>query len=181
MSDTPTELETLKARADQMGVTYHPAIGLDKLSDKVNAALSDETSEDAEDEEEVVTKAPTRAAKAAAIVASRAEAEKLVRINVTCMNQTKKEWTGDIFTTGNNQIGTYRKFVQFNTTDGFHVPNIIYQMIKAKKFQTFFNERTQNGVTQRRSKLTREYAIEVLDPLTQEELDQLAKEQAARG
>ena len=36
----PTELEALKKRADQMGLTYHPSIGVDALREKVNAHLS---------------------------------------------------------------------------------------------------------------------------------------------
>jgi hypothetical protein len=35
----PDELTSLKARADLMGITYHPSIGVDKLREKVQAAL----------------------------------------------------------------------------------------------------------------------------------------------
>ena len=38
----PDELTTLKARADLMGVTYHPNIGLEKLRAKVNATVEPE-------------------------------------------------------------------------------------------------------------------------------------------
>ena len=35
------ELDSLKARADMMGVGYHPKIGLEKLKAKVNDAMTD--------------------------------------------------------------------------------------------------------------------------------------------
>ena len=38
----PTELETLKARAKQMGIPFSANIGLDTLRAKVNATLNDE-------------------------------------------------------------------------------------------------------------------------------------------
>ena len=34
------ELTSLKQRADLLGLSYHPSIGLEKLREKVNAALS---------------------------------------------------------------------------------------------------------------------------------------------
>lgn len=36
-----SELEALKARADLLGVTYHPSIGAEKLREKINAAMAD--------------------------------------------------------------------------------------------------------------------------------------------
>ena len=38
--EMPDELTSLKQRADLLGLSYHPSIGLEKLRDKVNAALS---------------------------------------------------------------------------------------------------------------------------------------------
>lgn len=167
MSDvTPNnELELLKERADKLGLQYHPSIGLDKLREKVNAALTPT-------EEEVAQESKAQLLKK--------EANKLVRINVTCMNPAKRNWHGEIFTTGNSVVGTIRKFVPFNTENGYHVPNAIYQMMKNRKCQVFYTEKTKKGVDVRKGKLIKEFAIDVLDPLSPEELDNLAREQAAR-
>lgn len=114
----------------------------------------------------------------AARAAARDEALKLVRINVTCMNPLKKEWPGEIITVGNNLIGTVSKFVPFDTVDGWHVPNIIYLFMKDRQFQQFAAKKVPKGQPSSRvTKLVREFAIEVLDPLTDAELAALKQRQ----
>lgn len=170
MSDVDTEIQatdelaTLKARADMLGVKYHPSISLEKLREKVNASLAPEQKE------------------VAATVVDRAElqrkASELVRIRVTCMNPAKKEWEGEIFTVGNSVVGTFKKYVPFNADEGWHVPRIIYEQIKARECQIFVTVKGPRGNTTRKGKLIKEFAIEVLDPLTEEELRDLAQRQA---
>ena len=106
------------------------------------------------------------------------EATKLVRIRVTCMNPAKKEWEGEIITVGNAGVGTYKKYIPFNADEGWHVPNIIYQALQERQCQVFVSSKTKNGVTIRQGKLIKEFAIEVLPPLTEEELKDLAQRQA---
>lgn len=234
------ELTSLKAKADLMGIKYHPSIGVDKLREKVTNALSDNPvpDEDLDDDEDsaeptpeelaeetpVVSSIPKPTEQAAAAVApvaeapvvapvvepakeaapvsnsqlptpvkplsadelrdqARAEATKLIRINVTCMNPLKTEWEGEMFTVGNNLVGTLSKFVPFNTVDGWHVPYIIYLMIKERQFQQFSAKKVKPGQpTSRVTKLVREFAVEVLDPLTEAELKELKQRQlAAKG
>lgn len=154
-----------------MNINYHPAIGVDKLRAKINEVLEGDEPEAPVVKSAVVNK----------VLQAKKEALKLIRINVSCMNPAKKDWDGEVFTTGNSLTGTIRKFVQFNTTDGYHVPNMIYEMMKAKEYQLFYNEKSKNGVNVRKGKLTKEFVIDVLDPLTPEELKDLAKVQNARG
>jgi len=167
-NDAPSELDTLKERAKTMGIKFHPSISLSTLRDKVNESLTP------------VVKETTVAPKSDTAKA-RLSASALVRVNVVCMNPAKKEWPGEIFITGNSQIGTFKKYVHFDTTDGYHVPKIIFDMIKAKKFQMFKTEITKNGVSKRVGMLANEFAIEELPQLTKAELADLAKQQAARG
>ena len=108
----------------------------------------------------------------------RNNANELVRINVTCMNPAKKEWAGEIFTVGNNAVGTIKKFVPFNTEDGWHVPRMILQVMQARQCQIFYTEKQKNGVKVRKGKLIKEFGIEILPPLTEEELEELARRQA---
>lgn len=177
MSDVDTdlqaadELSTLKARADMLGVSYHPSIGLEKLRDKVNAALS---SGDKEDGSSAKSEAAERAE-------AQLRASELVRIRVTCMNPAKKEWEGEIFTTGNAVVGTFKKFVPFNAEEGWHVPRIILDMIQSRECQVFTAVRDARGNTTRKGKLIKEFAVEVLPPLTEEELKDLAQRQAMAG
>lgn len=171
--ETPDELTTLKARADILGVSYHPSIGLEKLREKITAALTKGTTmEDVEVApvgEETASERKSR---------KRREASKLVRIRLTCMNPTKKEWEGEIITAGNSVVGTFKKYVPFTNEEGWHVPHIIYQQLADRQCQVFVTKKDGRGNNVRQGKLIKEFAIEVLPPLTQAELNELARRQA---
>lgn len=162
------ELTALKERADLIGVKYHPSISLEKLRDKVNAALASDGSDEAVED---APKKPDR------LQAQRKAAE-LVRIRVTCMNPAKKEWEGEIFTVGNATVGTFKKFVPFNADEGWHVPRIIFEQMKERECQVFVTKRDARGNTSRTGKMIKEFAIEVLPQLTEDELKDLAQRQA---
>ena len=172
------ELTTLKERATLMGLKFHPSISLDKLREKVNAA-TDESDEPASEGvsanvvapviEETMNQKRNRLKK---------EALALVRIRLTCMNPAKAEWEGEIFTIGNALIGSVKKFVPFNADDGWHVPTIILQQLQERQCQVFVSAKDARGNNVRRGKLIKEFAIEILPPLTKEELEELARRQA---
>lgn len=176
MSDNETqaydELATLKARADLLGISYHPSIGVDKLRDKVRAALASDT-------EEVKSKA-TSSGETEGQYRQRKieEATRLVRIRLTCMNPLKKEWDGEIITVGNSLVGTLKKFIPFNAEEGWHVPHMMYEELRDRQCQIFFTKTDERGNKVRAGKLIKEFAIEVLPQLTTEELKALATEQA---
>ena len=175
--DAPDELTTLKARADLMGISYHPSIGLEKLRDKVNAATtSDEKLEEEEapaqdGAQEVETEKQFHAR-------LRRESNELIRVRVSCMNPEKKEWDGEIFTTGNSVVGTISKFVPFNNEEGWHIPRMIYQQMIQRQCQIWTSERDNRGNSIRKSKMIKEFAIEILPNLTIDELQELARRQA---
>lgn len=108
----------------------------------------------------------------------RMQANELVRIRVACMNPTKKDWAGEIFTTGNGAVGTLRKFVPFNAEEGWYVPRMILQVMQDRQCQIFVNGKSKNGIKIRESKLIKEFAIEILPDLTPEEIRELARRQA---
>lgn len=176
---TPAEeLAALKQRADMMGVTYHPNIGLEKLRDKVNSVLNDKPEDEAEDKPAaaaVVAGVETDGQKRARL---KREASRLIRIRVTCMNPAKAEWQGEIFSVGNSVVGSFTKFVPFNADDGWHVPEIIYKAMAERQCQVFYTVPDARGNKVRKGKLIKEFAIEKLDPLTKEELQELAQRQA---
>ena len=171
--ETPDELTTLKARADMLGIGYHPSIGLAKLKDKIAQALAEETEE----------KAPVVQASAAETEGQRKQrlkkdASALIRIRITCLNPAKKEWEGEIITAGNSTVGTFKKFIPFNAPDGWHVPRIIYNQLVQRECQVFTTIRDSRGNSSRVGKLIKEFAVEVLPALNQEELDEMARRQA---
>lgn len=171
------ELTALKARADLLGLTYHPSIGVEKLRAKVQDALADAP---ASEEAEVVVSQGLVLAETPEEFRGRKrkEAAALVRIRLSCMNPNKKDWTGEIITTGNSVVGTFSKFIPFNAEDGWHVPHIIYEQLMDRKCQIFVTVKDGKGNSIRKGKLIREFAIEVLPPLTEEELKDLAQRQA---
>lgn len=165
------ELSTLKARAQLLGLAFHPSIGLEKLREKVNAATSDKPA--------VVEAAPAEVESENQIrFRMKQEALRLIRIRVTCMNPAKSEWSGEIFTVGNSTIGSIKKFIPFNIDEGWHVPHMMYEQLKDRKCQIFATIRDARGNNVRQGKLIREFNIEVLPPLTPAELAELAQRQA---
>jgi hypothetical protein len=173
------ELATLKARADMMGIKYHPNTGIDKLRAKVNNAIANDT----EEEDKSSTPANSnylteKQFREEEFKLRKSNAGKLVRIRVTCMNPSKKEWDGEIISVGSAKMGTFKKFVKFNTDDGWHVPFIIYEYMKERKCSIFHTITDAKGQKIRKAKLVNEFNIEVLPPLTPVELKALAQQQA---
>jgi hypothetical protein len=172
-TEVEDELTLLKERADKMGISYHPAIGVDKLKAKIKDKL--------EDKPAVVSKPKTKSAadiRNERMMAQRNEARRLVRIRVTCMNPNKKDWPGEIFTIANGVIGTVKKFVPFGVEAGYHVPYVIYQHMKSRRFQYFKKVKLPGGREKIESGLAKEFSIEKLDPLTKQQLKELADRQA---
>lgn len=174
------ELASLKARADLMGVTYHPSIGLEKLREKVTAALSGTPGDEDKDPESTVEAAVVAVEESlhARRNRKRREANELIRVRVTCMNPAKKEWEGEMFTGGNSVVGSFTKFVPFNVADGWHIPRIIYNIMKERQCQIFKTVKDARGNNVRKGMLIKEFGIELLDNLTPNELKELAQRQA---
>ncbi|MDA3807078.1 MAG: hypothetical protein PF440_04110 [Thiomicrorhabdus sp.] len=179
-TDTPSELTLLKQRADTLGIQYHPNIGLATLKTKV----TDKLKSPGPVEKEPVKEAPVAATPAVETSAMRnarirKEATKLVRVRISCMNPLKSKWDGEYFEVSNKAIGTIKKYVPFNAGDeGWHVPHVIYKMLLAKKFQTFYEVKNGRNKT-KRGKLVSEFNIQELKPLTPVQLKELATVQAA--
>ena len=177
-----TELENLKSRAEKLGVKFHPSISADKLREKIKAAQAEgEGSVGGQSEVKSAT-GTNEESPAAKKLRLKREALKLVRVRITCMNPAKKEWEGEIITVANNAVGTVKRYVPFNTEDGWHVEHILLEQLRERQCQIFVTEKDSRGNKVRKGKLIREFAIEVLDPLTEEELAELAQRQAmAKG
>ena len=174
-----TELENLKSRAEKLGVKFHPSISAEKLREKIKAHQADSEGEtgEAEPKAEDTTENPSLKK-----LRLKREALKLVRVRITCMNPAKKEWEGEIITVANNAVGTVKRYVPFNTEDGWHVEHILLEQLRERQCQIFVSEKDSRGNKVRKGKLIREFAIEVLEPLTEEELAELAQRQAmAKG
>ena len=166
-----TALDLLKKRADDLGIIYNPRIGEEKLQAKITQFLAE-----AEVSKTTDTPVETFAAKKARI---RREASELIRCRIHCLNPMKKNWAGEVISVGNSHIGTFKKMVPFGLDAGYHVPKIIFNELKSRKFQHFYTVKGVNGKPdQKKSKLMNAFNIEVLPNLTEKELAALAHEQA---
>ena len=177
----PDELTVLKSRADVLSISYHPSIGVEKLREKVSAAMADKPPKQEGTVKPVAVADAVGESPEEKQLRIRNDQLALVRINLTCMNPMKAEWDGEIFTVGNGLVGTISKFVPFNAEDGWHVPQILLDTLQDRQCQIFTTVKSKNGVTVRQGKLIKEFSIQILPPLTQDELHDLAQRQAMAG
>ncbi len=185
----PDELTLLKARADQLGISYHPKIGVPKLKLKIDLKLNPEVAKESIPETPEDYAVPEATQKMNTLVKNVVETARertqrlkdasfrLIRIKVTCMNPAKTYLEGEIFTAGNSMIGSVKKFVPFNNVAGWHVPFIIYEFMKERQCQIFTNHKDHRGNVTRRGKLINEFSIEVMDKLTLKEINTLKEAQ----
>ena len=180
-------LEELKEKADSLGITYHPSIGASRLQEKIDAFLLEQDAaapkpepEPEPEPEPVVAAAPAPApqeTEAQRIKRLKKEATKLVRVRITCMNPYKSEWDGEIFTVSNRIVPTQKRFVPYNVE--WHVPQIMLEMIEARMCQVFITKRDpRTGNQTRKGQLVKEFAVEVLPPLSPAQIKDLAQRQA---
>jgi hypothetical protein len=112
------------------------------------------------------------------------ESMALVRVRITNLNPSKKDLPGEIFTVANRYIGTVRKYVPYGevTDNGYHLPKCIYDQLVDRRFQNIRTVKDKRTGTPRvESSWAKEFAIEVLPQLTEQELKDLALAQAAAG
>jgi hypothetical protein len=191
---TPNELDLLKAQADQMGISYKSNIGVETLRAKIKAKLDgvdDTTDDDNDGIPDAAEKNPP-----AKHVKTKAEVEQgirdkqgkeqlaLIRVRISCLNPMKAALQGEIVTVANKFVGTVRKFIPFGeaTDNGYHVPLILLNELKARKFNSVKTKKGDKGAIDISQRLVPEFAIEELEPLTMEELGKLAASQmAAQG
>lgn len=187
VTDMPAadELSLLKSRARLMGIVFSNNIGLQALRQKIEAKQN-ETDTDTEQNQDQINaltgEDPTKPKKNIRQVMQEQEM-KLVRLRITNLDPKKKDLPGEILTVANEYLGTVRKFVPFGevTENGYHVPHCLYEMMKARKFLNIRVRKMSNGQARVEKSYAQEFALEVLPPLTPDELARLAASQAAAG
>jgi hypothetical protein len=113
-----------------------------------------------------------------------AEQMRLIRCHIVNLDPKKKDLPGEIISVANERLGNVRKFIPFGevTENGYHIPYVIYKMLEKRKFlqiRTRRDPRTGTNVTTQA--WVKEFSIRVLDPLTKEQLRDLAQAQIAAG
>ena len=177
------ELDALKNTATLRGVKFHPNIGYESLQAKIkehDAATAKDTPPDAL--VELIKGEDAPMSKSGMIKVMRDAALALVRVNISCMNPAKREWHGEIISVGNANLPTQKKFVPFNTPNGYHIPKIMFDVLKDRECAHYYDDRIKTAMgiqTVRRQRRVPEFNIQILEPLTPAELRELARQQAA--
>lgn len=206
-NETPqvNELTMLKERARMMGIPFSNNISVETLKAKIEAKMNGEPDplQKTDSLDDGSTNAPVQQTQPQTTVqplqdpaASVQKVEtlrqklvrenmKLVRLRIVNLDPKKKDLPGEIFTVANEYLGTVKKYVPFGevTEDGYHVPYCIYKMMKARKFLNIrtYKDRKNNNQIRVEQNWAPEFALEVLPPLTKDELARLATAQAAAG
>ena len=194
LEQAPDEMTMLKQRAKMMGIEFSNNIGIETLRQKIAAKMAGEseilektdTLEDPQPNPPLLqdpeSPAPKKETLRQRLIR---ENMRLIRLRITNMDPKKKDLPGEIFTTGNGILGTVRKFVPYGevTENGYHVPYCIYKMLKSRKFLNIRTrkDKARNGEISVEQSWAPEFALEVLDPLTPQELARLSAAQAAAG
>jgi len=189
--EQPDELSLLKERATIMGISFHPNIGLDTLKARIaekTAPPEDPMAASYAKQEYDTIEAAQQAASGKKVaplaaptpmqqkMARRDAALRLVRVRVANMNPINSNLKGEIISAGNAELGMVKKYVPFNAEHGWHIPQIILNVLKNKKFMTHYEVKMGNKRI-KKNKLVPEYSIEILPPLTAKELDELKQRQ----
>ncbi len=181
--DVKQEREALKARCQLLGIQTQGNQSNDTLRALIRAK---------QDEMDVAARQANPAAFDEAVETSegrtpslreylKTEALKLVRVRISCMNPQLAKMGSVIITTGNEYTGTVRKVVFFGekTENGYHIPQIILNVLQRRKFQQIVEERGHQGHMVPRARWMKEFNIEILPALTQKELNALKDRQLA--
>ena len=179
--------DELKARAEELGLSYNSNIKTDALAELITNAengLTPEIVAAAKEAEEVskklVADKPVETGienKAKTVGQVKAEARKnamkLVRCVVTSMDKDKADLSGEIISCGNSMTGMIKKFIPFGKE--WHVPTVILETLKDKKMLMTRDRRTEKGTVKEHYEVS-QYNVQILPDLTQEELNRLLKE-----
>lgn len=196
--------DMLKKKATLMGITFPNNVKTEKLAELINAKLEGE--EVVQEEEAPETPAPTststqtpdksvpvneqadKTVKQSAPLTEREklkrDAMKLIRVRISNLDPKKKDLTGEIFTIANDVLGAVKMFVPYGevTDDGWHLPMWVYKQLEKRRFLHIRTSKDrQTGQQKVEHFYAKEFSLEVLPPLTQTELDVLARNQAAAG
>lgn len=186
--------EDIRAELKALGIAIHHKTGIDKLQrvlKEVHAGTYVPELETAESEPEVHV-SPNIASTVKVLntkehikkLTKEQKALRMQRITVSPNDPLMSSYSGLIFTSGSSGVQRGRmikKFVPFNNDEGWHVPQIIIDQIDSAQMQKFRQVTLPNGEKTLQPYLTKKFNVQILPPLTKEELNILAASQVSRG
>jgi len=181
--------EDLENQAQLLGVDFRPNISDEKLAQRVKAAKegSQEQGDTDSDEPTKVKTSPSvklvpqeelKIGENITKMEMRNKAKQRVRVQVSCLDPAKKDWQGEVLSISNRYIDE-SMFVPFDVP--WHLPIALIKMIQSKQYQQFRTRKDKFGNTTRYGINVPAFNVTFLNPLTEDELQGLAKKQMARG
>ena len=164
---TQSERDILIQRATTLGLTFAKNISETKLRELIDAELSE--SVEAETEESLKRKEAQKL---------REEQAKLIRVQITPMNPAKSSLNCELFSFSND-VFSEKRVIQFNVP--WHVPQAMLDHIRSIEFRAYRDIKTPRGGVVQEAYSAPAYAVNVLPPITEEELEQIKKKQLAEG
>lgn len=116
----------------------------------------------------------------------RAKAMKLTRVRVSNLDPADAAVPGAIISVVNQYLGKVSKYVPFGEENegGYHLPEVLIKELRGRTYnmrKEIKKAGSSFGVKQYKTVPMRKFAIEILPPLTKDELQNLAKDQKARN
>lgn len=168
-------LDSLKVVAEDLGITYSPNIKYATLKMKVDAAIQAELPRPDKDE---VTKTP-EVLEAEKNQAIKLDLTKLVRCMIVSNDPAMKEWDMTPYYSFSNSTITLDS-ITIPLGVEWHIPNAYVGMLQAMECKIPVKTKDEKGrpITIRRS--VKKYNVNILPPLTAEELEALKMAQVMR-
>jgi hypothetical protein len=189
------KLQHVRAQAEMLGVKHHHRAGIAKIQQLIddhliaqNSELIPEPAAEAAIRTEPVVKGYEKI-----IPMSEAEYKKetqreaktkissLLRVRITCLDPHKKNWPGELISVGSAKLGTFKRYIPFDTEEPWHIPKIIYDVLSERMCSVPIKKKDARGHKTTAYKQIKAYSITIEEPMTAEELKELATQQALAG
>lgn len=185
-----TAFNLMKDRAKLMGITFSNNIGPEALAAKIKAKIDGEEEPKQKDASLAQTQEQHAVPEEKPVKVKSLrqhlydENMRLIRIRLTNLDPKDSGLPGEIFTVANEYLGTVTKLIPYGEAQseaGYHIPYCILKQLRARKFLKIDVTKNSKGQEEIKHKYVRKYAIEILPPLTEVELQRLATAQLATG
>lgn len=157
--DDPKTLAALMIRAEALGIKYDPNISGSALQAIIIA-------------KELELAQPFKETRREAENRLRKEANTLVRCTITCLDPSLKSRSGVPFEVGNSVIGSMVEFVLFDQP--WHLPMGMIASIKERTYEVRSEFNLPDGRAVRRVRTTPKFSVNILPPLTEDQIAEYA-------
>lgn len=189
------ERKELMQKLRELNIKFSPNSGIDTLRAKYEAAFNSGSNTSAasisgsSSESTVLSGSEENTSMKSEIINPKSAFEKawqenmkLIRCSIRNNNPNKEGMHGEIITFANPIIGKVSKYVPWDEAgNSYHIPVCIYKILKRRKYLSINSRVDRNSgriIVERTFKP--EFTLEILPPLTTEELNELKKRQLAR-